>query len=117
VLEHVQEDDGVRARRRLVQLLERLLLELDPEALAPDLDGPLRRLDASSTPPCRAGGVEEEPHVRSDLEQAIPAHEIAAHDAQHPFEQLAPALLLAEVRLVHDLRVPLEDVVAGESGA
>lgn len=95
VLEHVQEDDRVRARRRVVQLLERLLLQIDPEALAPGLHRPFRRLDAPGTPARCTSRVEEQAHVGSDLEQAIPSHGVAPHDAQDPVEELAPTLFLA----------------------
>lgn len=114
MLEHVEEHNGVGARRGHVQLLERPLLELDVEALPAYLDGPLRRLDAARMPAPRARRVEKEPHIRSDLEQAVAADDVAAHDVQDPVEELAPCLLLAEVVLVHDFRVAFEDLLGSE---
>lgn len=117
MLEHVEEDDRVRASGRVVELLERLLVELHPEALAPGLDGPLRRLDATSGPACASGRVEEESQVGADFEEPLPAHRIAAHRLQDPFEELASPLLLAEVVLVDDVRVARQDLLAGERGS
>jgi hypothetical protein len=114
MLEHVKEHNGVGARRGYVQLLERPLLELDLEALPAYLHGPLRRLDAVRVPAPRARRVEEEPHIRSDLEQTVASDDVAAHDVQDPVEELAPRLLLAEVVLVHDFRVAFEDLLGGE---
>lgn len=114
VLEHVEEDYRIRASRRIGELLERLLLQVDPEALATRLHRPLRRLDAPRAPAGPRGGVEEQPDVRSDLEETITADRITAHDPQDPLEQLAPALFLAQIVLVHDVRVPAQDLVGVE---
>ena len=114
VLEDVQEHDRVRASRRICKLLERLLLQVDPEARTTGLHGPLGRLDAPSAPPGLPGRIEEETDVGADLEEAIPADEVTAHDPEDPFKELAPALLLAQVVLVHDVRVAAQDLVACE---
>ena len=116
MLEHIEEHDGVGARRGYVQLFERLLLELDVEALPAYLHGPLRRLDTARVPAPRPRCVEEEPHVRSNLEQAVASDDVTAHDVQDPVEELAPGLLLPEVVLVHDFRVAFEDLLGGERG-
>ena len=117
VLEDVQDNDRVRASRRVCELLQGLLLEVDPEALATGLHRPLRGLDASRAPASSRSRVEEQADVRSHFEEAIPADEVAAHDPQDPVEELAPALLLAQVVLVHDVRVTAEDLVAVERRA
>ena len=114
VLEHVQEHDGVRARVGLVQLLQRLLLQVDVKALPTFLDRPPRGLDAACAPAGCAGRVEKQAHIRPDLEQAVAGDEIAAHDAQDPAEELASPLLLCEVGLVDHVRVALEDLLAAE---
>src|SRR5215211_9157154 len=114
MLEHVEEHNGVGARRGYGQLLERPLLELDLEALPAYLHGPLRRLDAVRVPAPRARRVEEEPHIRSDLEQTVASDDVAAHGVQDPVEELAPRLLLAEVVFVHYFRVAFENLLGGE---
>jgi hypothetical protein len=68
VFENVEHDDGIRTSRRLVDLLEGPLFELDPEALAPDADRPARRFDAAGAPAALASRVQEEADVRADLE-------------------------------------------------
>jgi hypothetical protein len=67
VLEDVQQDDRVSTRRRLVQLFQGLLLEVDVKSLPAYFDRPSRRLDAPSTPPVSARGIEEETDVGADL--------------------------------------------------
>jgi hypothetical protein len=117
VLEHVEENDGVGASRWVCKLLERHLLEVDAEAFATGLDGPPRGLDAARAPAGTPGRVEEQADVRSDLEEAITADEVAAHDPQDPREELPSALLLAQIVLVHDVRVAVEDLLAVERRA
>ena len=67
--------------------------------------------------PASPGRVEEQADVRTDLEKAITADEVAAHDSQDPLEELAPALFLAQVVLVHDVGVATKDLVAVERRA
>lgn len=116
VFEDVQHDDRVRACRRLVQLFQRLLLEVDVKSLASDLDRPFRGLDAPSPPAVRPRRIEEETDIRADLEEAISPHEEPAHSAKDPGEQFPSSLLFVEVVLVDDLCVAIEDLLRCELG-
>ena len=101
VLQDVQHDDGVGAPGRVGEVLNRPLAQVHAEPFPAELDRPLRRLDSPRLPPGRAGHVEEQPHVRTDLQETPGAHRIARHGAQHPTEQLSAAALFSQVGLVH----------------
>jgi hypothetical protein len=117
MLEDVEEDDRVRIARRLVELLKGLLFQIDLEALAARLHRPPRRLDASRAPARAPRRVQKESHIGADLEKAIAADGIAGHHPEHPLEELASALFLAQVGLIDDIGVPAEYLLAGERGA